>query len=265
MKGLIFDIKEFAINDGPGIRVTVFMKGCPLRCMWCHNPEGLSSSPQLNHKTGKMVGKEWEASDLVNKLNKFQDVFELSNGGVSFSGGEPTLQADFLYEVGEKLSNIHKTLDTSGYCDAKVFKRLLSVFNLVYFDLKLIDDQDHIKYTGVSNQKILENLKILDGSGLAYHIRIPLIPDITDTKKNLDSIKDIILGLKHKPLRVDPLPYNIYAGGKYQAYDMEYPLKGNENKGNNIDNIRVFKQELLGNNIKVIGEEVKCLQNVYKK
>ena len=94
--GLIFDIKEFAINDGPGIRLTVFMKGCPLRCAWCHNPEGISPQPQLNRKTGCMVGKEYTVEELARRICKFRDVFDLSGGGVTFSGGEPTRQPEFV-------------------------------------------------------------------------------------------------------------------------------------------------------------------------
>lgn len=259
-KGIIFDIKEFAINDGPGIRLTVFMKGCPLRCKWCHNPEGLSCDKQKNLKTNKIVGQEWTAKDLANKIIKFKDVFELSGGGVTFSGGEPTLQADFIKDVCLLIPDIHKNLDTSGYCDSEVFKKLIRIFNLIYFDLKLIDDKLHKEYTNVSNKTILDNLKLLDESGIPYHIRIPLIPEITDTTNNLNEIQNIILGLENKPLRVDPLPYNILAGGKYEAYDMEFKLKDLK-KGNNIQNIERFKQNLILHNIKVIGDEVKCLQN----
>ncbi len=260
LKGIIFDIKEFAINDGPGIRLTVFMKGCPLRCLWCHNPEGLSPKPQINKKNNLIKGQEFSVDELVNHIKKFKDIFELSSGGVTFSGGEPTMQAEFIYETAARLSDIHKTLDTSGFCDNSTFKKLLSVFNLVYFDLKLIDDEEHKKYTGVSNKIILENLQILDESNVPYHIRIPLIPDITDTKKNLDEIKNVILNLKNKPLRIDPLPYNILAGGKYDAYDMKYGLEDLK-KNNNLQNIDDFKHCMISNGFKIMGDEVKCLQN----
>lgn len=258
--GLIFDIKEFAINDGPGIRLTIFMKGCPLRCIWCHNPEGLSEEPQFNNKTKCFVGKEYSVDEIIQKMQKFKDVFDLSNGGVTFSGGEPTMQADFVYDVASKLKNIHKTLDTSGYCKTDIFKKLLSVFDLVYFDLKIIDENKHIKYTEVSNKVILDNLRILDESQRPYHIRIPLIPDITDTEDNLNAIYNIIMGLNNKPLRVDTLPYNILAGGKYESYNMKYKLE-NCNTSNNIKYIQEFKNSLKNSGINVIGDEVKCLQN----
>lgn len=261
MKGTIFDIKEFAINDGPGIRITVFMKGCPLHCLWCHNPEGILPAPQKNFKTGCITGKEYTVKELVAKVKKFKDVFDISNGGVTFSGGEPTMQAEFIYECAKSLPDIHKTLDTSGYCIPKTFSKLIEAFNLVFFDLKIVQEEQHIHYTGQSNRQILENLKILSGKNIPYHIRIPLIPDITDTKENLDNILKVILSLKNKPLRVDPLPYNILAGGKYETYGMEYPLK-NSNNVNNLEYINEFKNSLIENNIKIIGDEVKCLQKI---
>lgn len=260
-KGMIFDIKEFALNDGPGIRLTIFMKGCSLRCKWCHNPEGISFEPQMNYKTNHFVGNEWTVDALIEKIIKFKDVYELSDGGVTFSGGEPTCQADFLYEVAKKIPQIHKTLDTSGFCDTATFEKLINVFDLIYFDLKLIDDDLHQQYTNVSNKTILKNLAILAESGIPYHIRIPLIPSITDTKENLENIKNVIFSLKNKPLRVDPLPYNICAGGKYPSYEMDYPLKNCEKLQNDSYVINEFKKELKQKDINIMGEDVKCYQN----
>lgn len=258
--GIVFDIKEFAINDGPGIRLTVFMKGCPLHCMWCHNPEGLSIEPQLNNKTNRIVGIEYSTDEIISRITKFKDVFDLSEGGVTFSGGEPTMQSDFIYQIAKQIPDIHKTLDTSGYCQPEIFSKIISVFDLIYFDLKIINNNLHEKYTGVPNQCILQNLKTLDEMNIPYHIRIPLIPDITDTEENLSDILNIILSLKNKPLRVDPLPYNILAGGKYDNFNMVYPLK-DKNSQNNSKNIENFKQKLKDNKINIIGDEIKCLAN----
>lgn len=121
-RGLVFDIKEFALNDGPGIRLTIFLKGCPLQCLWCHNPEGISFKPELNLKTNKFVGELWESRDLAQKINSFKDIFDVSKGGVTFSGGEPLSQFEFLWDVCQDLEpGIHKTIETSGQCSSEFF------------------------------------------------------------------------------------------------------------------------------------------------
>ena len=225
-EGLVFDIKEFALNDGPGIRTTVFMKGCHLRCWWCHNPEGISFYPQYNVSTGKIVGTVYDASSLASKLLQFKDLYLISHGGVTFSGGEPLSQGDFVYDVASilKESAIHLNLDTSGFCSCTEFVKVINIFNLVFFDLKIIDQKKHKLLCGVDNSIILKNLRILSESCIPYHIRIPLIPGITDSEKNLFDIYECITKLPRLPLEIDLLSYNILAGGKYQSYNMKYPL-----------------------------------------
>ena len=240
--GYVFDIKEFTVNDGPGVRVTVFFKGCPLRCVWCHNPEGLSFRPQLNQKTGLIVGKAYTSKALASRIIKFKDLFDLSGGGVTFSGGEPTAQAEFLMETLLELGNIHKTLDTSGFCNTDIFEKLIKIFNLVYFDIKLALNGQHKHFTGVSNDIILKNLNILGNSCTPYHIRVPLIPDITDTMLNFNKIYSIIKSLKTKPQKIDLLPYNKLAGGKYGSYGMMYHLRSDISI--NLENVDKFMKEL---------------------
>ena len=227
MDGTIFDIKEFALNDGPGMRVTVFLKGCPLSCKWCHNPEGIDFKPQKNLKTGRIVGKTWTVDALVRHVMKFKEAYDLSGGGVTFSGGEPTAQFEFLQACGERLktAGVHLNLDTSGYCDPSRFRTLLETFHLVFFDIKVVDEAKHREFTGVSNQVILENLRVLSVSGVPYHVRVPLIPGMTDTKENRSEIKALIDSLSRQPENVDWLPYNTLAGGKYPIYGMAYPLE----------------------------------------
>jgi pyruvate formate lyase activating enzyme len=244
MTGIIFDMKEFAINDGPGIRLTVFFKGCPMRCWWCHNPESFSTEPQMNNLSGKIVGKQWTSDALAEYILRFRDIFELTDGGVTFSGGEPMVQSGFLLDVIDKLTGIHKNLDTSGFCDPKIFKAVFIKCDLVFFDLKLGVDGDHEKYTGCPNTGILYNLTQLAGSDIPYHIRIPLIPNITDTVENLVILQQIILSLQKKPLQIDLLPYNRLAGGKYSAYGLNYPLEGEDNV-NNTDNIGNFIDNII--------------------
>lgn len=242
-KGIIFDIKEFSVNDGPGVRITIFMKGCPLRCKWCHNPEGLEKKPQYNNQTKKMVGVEYEVDDLIDRINLYHDFFAEFKGGVTFSGGEPTMQADFLKECACKLPDVHKLLDTSGYCEERTFSEVVKNFDMVYFDIKLIDDSEHKFYTGVSNEKILNNLKYLMSIEKETVIRIPMIPGITDTKKNLYLIAEQLGKECDRKTKIHLLPYNSLAGGKYPIYGMNYPLY-NERKKNSIGNITEFNKKL---------------------
>lgn len=218
MTGIVFDIKEFAIFDGPGIRTTVFLKGCPLRCVWCHNPEGLSPEPEtLRSAAGeRRVGERWEASALAARLNSQAEILRDSGGGVTFSGGEPLAQAGFVKAVIEHLDRLHVLLDTSGYGPRDEFAQLLGVVDLVFFDLKLLDPAQHRRYTGQDNGPILANLEVLARSGRPYVIRVPLIPGITDTAANLEAVAQACRGLAGLE-RVDLLPYNRAAGGKYPA------------------------------------------------
>ena len=239
LNGLIFDIKEFSINDGPGIRLTIFFKGCPLRCIWCHNPEGLSFEPQINKTTGLVTGKTWAAIELAEHINKSKDLFDCAGGGVTFSGGEPTAQAEFLLELINLLTNVHKNLDTSGFCPTETFCNIVSRCDLVFFDLKLGQNEAHKKYTGKSNDVIIKNLMQLANSIIPYHIRIPLVPGVTDTEVNFKALKAIIFSLPRNPVQIELLPYNKLAGGKYPAYGLEYTFAG-ENEQLNERKIKKF-------------------------
>lgn len=221
--GIIFEIKEFAIHDGPGIRNTVFLKGCPLDCSWCHNPEGKSPHAQImkTRISERIVGKEYTSEELAKRLNHQADIFKLTAGGVTFSGGEPLLQADFVNEVIENLDNIHVLLDTSGYGNHNDFFNLISRVDMVFFDLKIIDPFLFRKYTGGNIEIVLENLKVLSESGVPYVIRVPLIPEVTDTEENLNAIVHTISGLPGI-IRLDLLPYNRMAGGKYETVNMVF-------------------------------------------
>jgi len=251
MTGTVFDIKEFSLQDGPGPRVTVFLKGCPLRCRWCHNPEGLSPKPQLMvkqnlcTKCGKcfqscdhpecaglgrclyacpnglvsLSGQVYEAEELAEKVMKNADFYTMNGGGVTVSGGEPLAQADFVCALFDRLP-IHKAIQTSGYADNAVFQRVIDRCDYVMMDIKLADRELHKQYTGVYNDKILENLKYLKQSGKAYVIRTPLIPDITDTQENLAAIQTL---LGDSPW--EKLPYNTMAGAKYPMLGMQYGME----------------------------------------
>ena len=235
--GVIFDIKEFAVHDGPGVRTTVFLKGCPLRCTWCHNPEGISPQPQtMRGATGERIaGREFAPHELARILNRQAAALRACEGGVTFSGGEPLMQAEFVAET----DNLHVTLDTSGYAGERALRSVLARTDLVYFDIKLIDPAAHRRYTGVDNAPILHNLRILAGSGVPFVIRVPLVPGVTDTDENLAAIAQTVRGLPGMQ-RVDLLPYNQAAGGKYAAAGMAWRPDYDETRPLNL-NTAVFE------------------------
>jgi pyruvate formate lyase activating enzyme len=232
MTGIIFDIKRFAIHDGPGIRTTVFFKGCPLRCWWCQNPESvnslqeeikitpLNSSTKYCEEVKELFGRNISADELFTEINKDRIFFEESGGGVTFSGGEPMMQINFLKDVlGKcKADGIHTAIDTSGYAPAESFNRIYDLVDLFLFDLKVIDDAKHIQFTDVSNELIHQNFKLLCEKGNKVIIRLPLIPGITDTEQNIDDILSFIKTLKNIR-RIDILPYNEIAEAKYKRFN----------------------------------------------
>jgi len=219
--GVVFDIRELTIHDGPGLRTTVFLKGCPLRCAWCHNPEGWSYDPQvLRGPNGdRVAGRIYRADELATILNEQAPL--LADGGVSFSGGEPLRQAFFLEAVLERLEGLHVVLGTTGFAPAEDFLRVVRRCDLVLFDLKLMDPEAHRRWTGVDNWLILDNLERLADLGLAFLIRVPLVPGVTDTEANLRAIARHVRELPGRP-RVELLPYNQAAGGKYAACGLEW-------------------------------------------
>lgn len=223
LTGVVFDIKEFAVHDGPGLRVTVFLKGCPLRCSWCHNPEGQSAEPQrLRGAAGeRLAGVTFSSRALADRLNSLAPLLRVGEGGVTFSGGEPLAQADFVSEVIERLEGLHVLLDTSGYADESSFRKVAAKSQLVYFDLKLIDAAAHLKHTGADNQPILRNLRVLNELGVPFVVRVPLIPGVTDTEANLSAIARTVAGMPGLQ-RIDLLPYNKAAGAKYPACGMVF-------------------------------------------
>ena len=239
--GRVFDIKEFAIHDGPGIRVTVFMKGCPLRCSWCHNPEGLSGEPQIIRRQDgeRIVGTEYTSKKLAHLINDKAAILRANEGGVTFSGGEPLLQAEFLAEVIDQLDAVHVLLDTSGYGREQDFRLLVDKSDLVFFDLKLADNKLHQTYTGAGNATILSNLQVLSSMQVPFIIRVPLVPSVTDTDKNLSEIAGLAKGLPG--LRgVELLPYNRAAGAKYGSLGMIFNPEFDESLDLNA-NTAIFK------------------------
>ena len=250
--GMIFDIREFTVHDGPGIRTTVFLKGCPLRCSWCHNPEGMSSLREtIENPAGKrVVGRLYTVEELSSILNRQASILSANGGGVTFSGGEPLMQAGFLAAVIDHLNHVHVLLDTSGNAPENEFRRVVEKSDLVYFDLKLIDRAAHRIHTGVDNERILSNLQLLAKMNVPFVIRVPLIPGVTDTDQNLEAIARTAKELAGL-IRVDLLPYNRAAGGKYSTLGKKFCPTYDETLPQHVD-AGVF--EAAGVKAKIVGD-----------
>ena len=230
--GLVFNIQRFAIHDGPGIRTTVFFKGCSLRCWWCHNPESHVfgvESVSLNDNQGDVLGQVLTVTDVMREIEKDVLFFDESEGGVTFSGGEPLMQPEFLLALLQqcRFQHIHTTIDTCGYAPSDVFQAVLALVDLVLFDLKIVDDDLHRQYTSMSNRQILENLRLLSASGVSNYIRIPVIPGITDTADNIQDILACITDVRGIK-QVNLLPYHRIAEHKYQRLGQQNPMSGVE-------------------------------------
>lgn len=243
--GIIFDVKELAVHDGPGPRTTVFFKGCPLRCKWCHNPEGLSAAPQLMVREARCVhcgrcktpcthpecqpfgrclhrcplglvtvcGRRVQADALAQQLLRGRG-FWGTEGGVTISGGEPLGQPEFLAALLDALDGVHRCVETSGFAPERAFDAMLARTELVLMDLKLMDDARHRYWTGQSNAPILRNFDRLRRDGHPVIVRIPLIPGVNDSAENLTATADFVRGTPGLQ-RVELLPFNPMAGAKY--------------------------------------------------
>ena len=246
MKATIFELKRFAVHDGDGIRTTVFFKGCPLRCVWCHNPEGLSFEPQEAFYAHKCIGcgeckndsfthenclgearvlygKEITVDELLPILLEDKDFYETSGGGVTLSGGECLTQADFCAELLKRLKTegIHTAVDTCGGISKEALDNVIPYTDIFLYDLKAYDEGVHIKCTGRSNKQILENLKYLDSVGKNIEIRIPYVPEYND--RQIEKLGYFLAGLEHIT-KIRILPYHNYAGSKYVALNMQNTL-----------------------------------------
>lgn len=246
MNGTIFDIQRFSVHDGPGIRTTVFMKGCPLRCRWCHNPEGLSTAPQLQYMeqecihcglcgdrssledakkcpTGalKVRGQTISTDALLEEVLR-DEAFYGEEGGVTFSGGECMLQADFVAEMLRllKAKGISTAIDTSGGTDWRSFEKTPGYCDWYLYDVKLFDSKLHKEYTSGDNRQILANVKKLSEAGQNLWIRVPVIPDVNDTEEEMTAIADFIAPLQNIQ-QVRLMPYHTLGKSKYQTLFLE--------------------------------------------
>jgi pyruvate formate lyase activating enzyme len=274
--GVTFNVQRFSTEDGPGIRTTVFMKGCPLRCKWCHNPEGLSPQPELvwydvrcvgarecltvcpddaleltpegmrlNRERCtvcglceeacpagalEVIGREWTAEALYAEVAKDRAFYETSGGGVTVSGGEPVMQAEFV----EALlclcreGGIHTALDTCGHADWGIYQRLLPFVDLMLYDLKIMGRERHREATGVYPDRILENAKRIAQKGTPMWVRTPVVPGCTDDEDNIARLAVYIRDELSTVERWDLLAYTNLGQPKYCRLGLPYPLDGAE-------------------------------------
>ena len=260
----IFDIKRYAINDGPGIRIVIFMKGCNLNCAWCHNPEGISPKQEKMYAPNKcigcstcmdvcpenaltltaegivtdtelctlcgkcaevcptmaieMSGRTMTVEEIMDEIEKERVFFDQSGGGVTFSGGDPLVHHEFLIQLLDECGrrNIHRAVDTAGLANTEVLLEVAKRTDLFLYDLKMMNSDKHRKYIGVPNDKILENLKILAGTGANINIRIPLIGGVNDNMENMEATARFVSELSGEKKKVNLLPYHKIAQTKYQ-------------------------------------------------
>lgn len=245
MNGLIFNIQKFCVNDGPGIRTTVFLKGCPLRCLWCHNPESQAKEKEIMFYADKctgcgrcksittddadffcyndakeICGKDYSVDEVFAEVIKDKTFYDNSNGGVTFSGGECMLQIDFLLEILKKCkeNGIHTAVDTAGHIPWESFEKILPFTDLFLYDIKAMNEEIHKEYTGVTNTRILENLKKLLKSDVDVWVRIPVISAVNDTEDEMQKIKSFF-DINGYPEKVELLPYHAMGEHKYEALD----------------------------------------------
>lgn len=263
------------MHDGPGIRTLVFLKGCPLRCLWCANPESQEPIPQISSlynrcigcdickkvcpqnaitlidgvykidielcdncglcaeecyaESKRIVGKEMTVEEVIDEIMKDSSFYKRSGGGVTFSGGEPLMQPDFLLEILKecKRLKVNTAIETSGYADSDVIKEIAKYLDLIYYDIKHIDPNKHKELTGLPNEKILDNLKSLNDMRSSIIVRIPIIPTCNDDENNIKGIAEFCVRLK-SIVRIELLPYHNLGESKYRSINKEYSLEGLE-------------------------------------
>ncbi|MBC8224921.1 glycyl-radical enzyme activating protein [Candidatus Bathyarchaeota archaeon] len=269
--GIVFDVKHFAVHDGPGIRTTIFLKGCPLRCLWCHSPESQSPRPEVAYYPNLCIGcgacveacpngaqtlgtpkilrelctgvgrcaeecyagatiihgREASVEEVLEEVDKDRLLYETSGGGVTLSGGEPTMQPGFASALlgALKERGYNTALDTCGHAEWKVLEHVITDADLVLYDLKHMDPLTHRELTGVTAELIQSNLRRVSESGKALVVRVPVVPGHNDSPENFTAMADYLGGLEGVEA-VELLPYHNLGAPKYMALGREYPLEG---------------------------------------
>ena len=301
ISGTIFDIKSFAIHDGPGVRTTVFFKGCPLNCWACHNPEGQDVGSDLLIRDERcrlcgdcldvcqrdaisqngdgvqvdrlrcdlcgacadaclrgaleIAGKSVEVDAVMRQIERDVVYYDESGGGVTFSGGEPLAQPDFLLALLTECTkrDISTVVDTSGYAPLPVVRAVVDLVDLFLYDLKLVDSDRHKEFTGVPNGPILENVSWLSEHGSRLTVRLPLIPDVNDDKDNLSALGSFLSSLPRSH-RIDILPYHRTGVDKYVRLGRGYHLSDKQPPSEERVTTAVQLLEQAGLNVTVRGE-----------
>ena len=228
MTGRIFDIQKFSIHDGPGIRTTVFLKGCPLRCAWCHNPESwtLQPTPVLKpsgHDSRTVYGQEVSVREVMDIVLRDRIYYELSRGGITLSGGEPTFQFEFCQALlaAAKAEKLHTCLDTCGFLETAQLLELHPLVDLYHYDYKMTGTEEHRQWTGVSSELILQNLDVLVQQGAEIILRCPLIPGVNDQTAHFDKLGE--LAGRYPRLKFELLPYHAVGQYKYEQIGLPRP------------------------------------------
>ena len=311
MQPLIFDIKRYAINDGPGIRTTLFLKGCPLRCVWCHNPESWNPQPQILYKKSKCIGcqtcvnvcpeqllqltsegiqfkqslqsicstpyregqgvgipcttscpttalelcgKAWTMEALMAEIEKERVIMEDSGGGVTLCGGEPLMHPDYSLEILQELGRrgFHRTVDTSLYASQATVAKIAEACELLLVDLKLMDSAKHQLYTGVPNERILQNIRFLAEEGKPFFIRIPLIEGVNTDEENMEATALFLKGLPWQRRTINLLPYHDVGKDKHRRMWSTYNPQGFSLAAPSEDTQQRCKQQLEAHGLHVV-------------
>ncbi|HBE40533.1 MAG TPA: glycyl-radical enzyme activating protein, partial [Bacteroidales bacterium] len=234
-----FSVKRYSIHDGPGIRVTFFMKGCPLSCWWCHNPEGISPDPETVREIHKIGVKEFIKSEDAGRFYSIDEILHIlekerifiteSKGGVTFSGGEPLYQPEFLLDALKvcKSNGYHTTVDTSGYASPENYLGIIPYTDLFLYDIKHLDDLKHFECTGVSNAQILSNFRLILESSTDIYVRIPVIPGYNDDNDHLEILRNFLIENKSDNLKkINLLPFHKTGQAKYRKFGIAYKMNG---------------------------------------
>jgi len=272
--GIIFNVQRFSVHDGPGIRTTIFFKGCPLNCLWCDNPEGQKAAPEIvfweercihcetcigvcpynaiktigrrpkmivkdrctvcgrcldtcYSRALEQIGRYVTVDEVLEEIERDRIFFEAGGGGVTASGGEPTVQPEFLSELFRRCKErqIHTALETCGYTEWGILEKILRYTDLVLYDIKDMDPVEHKKFVGVQNDLILENAKKISSQLVPMVVRIPIIPRCNDREDNIEATSRFISELRGVR-EVNLLPYHRFGEAKYKRLRLKYRLKG---------------------------------------